>query len=108
MTVMQAQINILVFSYTVVLHISRKCAGSVGPLGPIDTGRKRLDGFSAPIGGSTGLVGNNPVICTSQIVPQVFRENIGHFTGERDRDRPPERSVFTRRKYTHQRMVNPC
>ena len=74
MAVMQAQINILVFSDTVVLHISRKCVGSVGLGGPIDTGRKRLDGYSAPIGGATGLATNNPIICATQIIPRAFGE----------------------------------
>ena len=74
MAVMQSQINILVFSNTVVLHISRKCVESVGLLGPIDTGRKGLDGLSAPIGGATRLATNNPIICATQIVPRDFRE----------------------------------
>lgn len=108
MATMQARNCVSAVFDTLVRQNAKKFIGLVGHYGPIGTGRKGFDGFSAPIGGSTGLVGNNPVICTSQIVPQVFRENIGHFTGERDRDCPPERSVTNRRKYTHQRMVNPC
>lgn len=106
MAVMQAQINILVISDTVVLHISRKCVGSVGLWGPIGTGQKGLDGYSAPIGGATGLAANNPIICATQIVPQSFGENMVTSQGQVGRDPSQgEGSVFTRREYTHRRMV---
>ena len=58
-------------------------------MAPMATERKHLDGFSAPIGGATGLEGNNPVIWTIQIVPcrmQVFRGSILSLFRNTDRD----------------------
>ena len=48
-----------------------KCIGLGCSSAQIATGRKHLDGFSAPIGGATWLEGNNPVIWTTQIVTAV-------------------------------------
>lgn len=68
---------------------ARKCIESDRTSSPMATGRKHLDGFFTPIGGATGLAGNNPVILTIQIVPcrmQVFRESILSLLRENDRD----------------------
>lgn len=86
MAVMQAQINISVFSDTVVLHISRKCIGLVGHYGPIGTGRERLDGNSTPIGGAKGIATNTRIMRPTQIVPcltQVFGGVFCHFSESR-------------------------
>ena len=77
-----------VFGTDVPLNAT-KCVGLDRISSPIATGRKHLGGFSAPIGGSTGLEGNNPVIWTIQIVPcrmQVFRGSILSLFRKTDRD----------------------
>ena len=79
MATMQVQENISAVFDADVLPDAMKCIGSGRILSPIATGRKGFDRFSAPIGGSTGLAGNNPVIWTIQILPcrmQVFRGSI--------------------------------
>ena len=72
-----------------VLPNAMKCIGLDRISSPIATGRKGFDGFSAPIGGATGLEGNNPVIWTIQILPcrmQVFRGSILSLFRKTDRD----------------------
>lgn len=77
-----------VFEADVPLN-ARKCFGSGYASAQMATGRKHLGGFFAPIGGATGLEGNNPVIWTIQIVPgltQVFRGSISSLFRKTDRD----------------------
>lgn len=68
------------------------------------TGRKHLGRFSAPIGGSAGLVGNNPVIWTIQILPcrmQVFRGSISSLFRNTDHDPAPGGDPFLVDVNTH-------
>ena len=81
-----------------VLPNTMKCIGSDCILSPIATGWKHFDGFSAPIGGATGLAGNGPVIWTIQIVPcrlQVFRGSILSLYRITDRDLSPSGDLLT-------------
>ena len=89
MLAMQAQENISAVFDTHVGQKARKCIGSRCASAQIATERKHLDGFSAPIGGATGLAGNYPVIWTIQIIPcrmQVFRGSISSLFRKTDRD----------------------
>lgn len=89
MRAMLVQKNISAVFDTDVLPNAMKCIGSGCSSARMATERKHLDGFSAPIGGATGLAGNNPVIWTIQIVPgltQVFRGSILSLFRNTDRD----------------------
>ena len=97
MATMQAQ-NCLseVFDTDVPLK-ARKYTGLGCSSAPMATGRKHLGRFFAPIGGSAGLVGNNPVIWTIQILPcrmQVFRGSILSLFRNTDRDPAPGGDPF--------------
>ena len=98
MATMQAQNCLSEVFDTDVPPNATKCIGLDRISSPMATGRKHLDGFSAPIGGATGLAGNNPVIWTIQIVPcrmQVFRGSNLSLHKKTDRDPSPGGDLLT-------------
>lgn len=89
---MQARNNVLANFHTVVLHFAGNCTGLVGLCDPIDTGRERLGGHSALIGGADGKVGYYRVIYSIQIVPsltQVFGRDMYVTSPGKCRSRSP-------------------
>ena len=89
MATMQAQNCLSEVIDTDVPLKARKYTGLGCSSAPMTAGREHMGRFSAPIGGSAGLVGNNPVIWTIQILPcrmQVFRGSILSLFRNTDRD----------------------
>lgn len=104
MATMQARNCLSEVLDTDVLPNAIECIGLDRISSPIATGRKHLDGFSAPIGGATGLVGNNPVIWTIQIVPcrmHVFLGSILSLLRKTDRDPSPGGDPFSLDQFAH-------
>ena len=92
MATMQARNYLMAIVDGIEAMKARKCIGLGCSSAPMATGRKHLGRFFAPIGGSAGLVGNNPVIWTIQILPcrmQVFRGSILSLFRNTDRDPAP-------------------
>jgi hypothetical protein len=73
MSAMQARKKVSADSCTIGLHFIRKCIGLVVLGTPTDTGRKRLGGHSAPVGGGDKEAEKCRVIFSIQIVPMDFR-----------------------------------